>query len=151
MYKYEKEEFAEFQSAREIWFWWCLGSKTNLRWSMMGIWYGRECCEPGVPQSWAAQTRGWRAALLLQCLQTSIKIQHFSFMRPQRPEILIWDEFLCDILPGLDDSRTGALLLWRQAETLEVVQPGEENVLGTPDSTFQCLKGATTELERDFL
>ncbi|GAB0192667.1 hypothetical protein GRJ2_001732000 [Grus japonensis] len=31
-----------------------------------------------------------------------------------------------------DDQRAGALLLWRQAERVRVVQPGEEKALGRP-------------------
>lgn len=48
---------------------------------------------------------------------------------------------------------TGAPLLWEQAEAerVGIVQSGEKMAPERPKSLFQYLKGATKELERDFL
>ncbi|GAB0180991.1 hypothetical protein GRJ2_000564400 [Grus japonensis] len=40
-----------------------------------------------------------------------------------------------------DDVRAGAPLLWRQAERVGLVQPGEEKAAGRPQSPFQSPKG----------
>lgn len=50
-----------------------------------------------------------------------------------------------------DNQMTGAPLLWEQAERVGIVQPGEKKAPERPKSPFQYLKGATEELERDFL
>lgn len=49
------------------------------------------------------------------------------------------------------DLRAGAPLLCGQAETVRVIQPGEEKTLGGCYCTFQYIKGSVRKLERDLL
>ncbi|TRZ26123.1 hypothetical protein HGM15179_000973 [Zosterops borbonicus] len=49
-----------------------------------------------------------------------------------------------------NDQRAGAPLLCRQTDRAGAAQSGQAKALGRPYHSFQFLKGATRELERDF-